>query len=74
MSCDRRPHTQRGALGALLALGVAGCTTVVVPPARVVEPAQVALLDHGRFWRPPRAGWSATRTATGCPRDDPDLA
>ena len=48
MSCDRRPQTQRGALGALLALGVAGCTTVVVPPARVVEPAQVALLDHGR--------------------------
>jgi hypothetical protein len=43
-----KPRREGRVLGALLALCLSGCTTVVVPPARVAEPARVALLDHGR--------------------------
>src|SRR5688572_25859227 len=29
-------------------LFLAGCTTTIVPPSAVAEPARVAVLDHGR--------------------------
>ena len=35
------------ALGASLALGLQACTTTVVPPANVAEPARIGVLDHG---------------------------